>query len=193
MKVGLFFGSFNPIHIGHMIIANTMVEHGDLDQVWFVVSPQNPLKKRATLLHEFDRYDMVRLAIADNHKLNVTDVEFHMPKPSYTVDTLAYLTDKHPNVTFSLIMGEDNLKSFHKWKNYEHILGNYGLLVYPRMGSSTKELPVLVEGADVRLIEAPLVDISATFIRDALKKNKSIRYLVNSDVENFIKAKKFYQ
>lgn len=192
MKVGLFFGSFNPIHIGHMIIANTMVEHGDLDQVWFVVSPQNPLKKRATLLHEFDRYDMVRLAIADNNKLNVTDVEFHMPKPSYTADTLAYLTDKHPNVTFSLIMGEDNLKSFHKWKNYEHILENYGLLVYPRMGDSTKELPALVEDADVKLIEAPLVDISATFIRDALKKNKSIRYLVNSDVENFIKAKKFY-
>ena len=131
MIIGLFFGSFNPIHVGHMIIANVMVETTDIDRVWFVVSPQNPFKQRKTLLPEFDRLDMVREAIHDNYNLEVTDVEFHMPKPSYTVDTLAYLMDKHPEHEFRLIIGEDNLTHFHKWKNHEAIL-QHGLYVYPR-------------------------------------------------------------
>jgi len=189
MRVGLFFGSFNPIHVGHLILANSMVEHADLDQVWFVVSPQNPFKKKKNLLHEFDRYAMVRQAIADNPKFNVTDVEFHMPKPSYTADTLAWLNDKYPKHYFKLIVGEDNLKNFPKWKNSKAILENYGLLVYPRAGSVHSKLE---EHPNVKLVEAPQVDISATFIRNAVKEGKSIKYLVPEEVEAYIKLKRFF-
>ena len=190
MTIGLFFGSFNPIHTGHLIIANIMAGHTDMDKVWFVVSPQNPFKKRGDLLHEFDRYDMVRAAIHDNYDLEVTDVEFNMPKPSYTVDTLAYLTDAHPDHTFRLIIGSDNLPSFHKWKNHEVILENYGLYVYTRPGSEGSEL---LKHPNVHLVEAPLLDISATFIRRCVKEGKSIRYLVPSPVEELIRGHKFYQ
>jgi nicotinate-nucleotide adenylyltransferase len=135
MKIGLYFGSFNPIHVGHLIVANIMANSPDLDQVWFVVSPQNPFKKSKTLLHEFDRFDMVEKAIADNPKLKVSDIEFAMPKPSYTIDTLARFTEKYPNHTFKLIIGEDNLAAFPNWKNFDKILEFYGLLVYPRPNS----------------------------------------------------------
>jgi len=189
MKIGLFFGSFNPIHIGHLVIANTMVESTDLKQVWFVVSPQNPFKKSATLLHEFDRIDMVRMAIDDNSNLQASDIEFNMPKPSYTIDTLAYLTDKFPQHEFSLIIGEDNLESFPRWKNYEQILQHHRLLVYPRPGIAESQLK---NHASVKLVEAPMFDISATFIREAVKNNRSIKYLVPQQVETFIKTKKFY-
>lgn len=189
MKVGLFFGSFNPIHIGHLAIANIMAETAGFDQVWFVVSPQNPFKKVKELAHEFDRLDMVEAAIYDNEKLKATDIEFDMPKPSFTVDTLAYLSDKYPTHKFSLIIGEDNLKSFRKWKNHQVILDQYGLYVYPRPNVGVSNLK---EHPSVKWVKAPLFDISATFIRNLLKENKSIKYLVPNSVIDLIKSKKLY-
>ena len=188
MKIGLFFGSFNPIHIGHLIVANIMAEY--TGRVWFVVSPQNPFKKNKSLLHEFDRYDMVEKAIQDNYRLQVTDVEFSMPKPNYTIDTLTYLTEKHPQHKFKLIIGSDNLAQFPKWKNYQKILDNHGLLVYPRPNAVESEL---FSHSGVEVIDAPLLDISASYIRNAVKKKKSIRYLVPEVVEAFIESKGFYQ
>lgn len=188
-KIGLFFGSFNPIHIGHLIIANSMVENGKLDKVWFVVTPQNPLKPSKGLLHEFDRYDLVKAAIADNYKFEVSDVEFHLPKPSYTAYTLVHLAEKHPENEFVLILGGDNLKNFQRWKNYQQILDSYKLFVYPRPNVTYSELE---RHPNVKLIEAPVLDISATFIRKAIKNKKSIRYLVPEPVEQLIQSKGFY-
>lgn len=188
--IGLFFGSFNPIHIGHLIIANIMAENTDLSKVWFVVSPQNPFKQSKGLLHEFDRYDLVKAAIADHYKLEVSDVEFNLPKPSYTAHTLAHLTEKFPNKKFKVIIGEDNLTSFTKWKNHEQILDQFGLYVYPRPHVTNSEL---VCHPQVKMIEAPLLDISATYIRQCIKSNKSIRYLVPEAVEQMIRLKDFYR
>lgn len=187
--IGLFFGSFNPIHTGHMIIANIMAENTDLKKVWFVVSPQNPFKPSKGLLHEFDRYDMVKAAIADNYKLEVSDVEFQLPKPSYTIHTLTYLKEKHPDKEFKLIIGEDNLESFTRWKNYEQILGQHGLYVYARANTQPSELK---EHPNVTFVQAPLLDISATYIRQCIKEKKSIKYLVPEVVEGLIKLKGFY-
>lgn len=189
MKIGLFFGSFNPIHIGHLAIANVMAETAGFDQVWFVISPQNPFKKSQDLAHEFDRLDMVEAAIYESPKLRATNIEFNMPKPSYTVDTLAYLTDKYPENKYSLIIGEDNLKSFTKWKNYEVILDQYGLYVYPRPNTGPSQLK---DHPSVKWIKAPLFDISATFIRNLLQHNKSIRYLVPDSVIEVINSRKLY-
>ncbi len=189
MKVGLLFGSFNPIHIGHLILANFMATNTDLDTVWLVVSPQNPFKPSNTLLHEFDRLHMVSLAIADNPNLGVSNIEFSMPKPSYTIDTLTYLQEKYPSYEFVLIMGEDNLPFFPKWKNYESILEFHKVYVYPRSGSATTELS---EQPNVSFVKAPILDISATFIRQCIKEEKSIKYLVPEDVIEYIKAKKLY-
>ncbi len=200
MKIGLFFGSFNPIHVGHLIIANTMATTTDLAQVWFVVSPQNPFKKTKSLLHEFDRLDMVERAIADNSRLKATDIEFSMPRPSYTIDTLTRLTEKYPQHQFTLIMGEDNLAQFTNWKNYAQILEYYGLYVYPRPGrndglpnDSSSQPNLLKTHPNVKLVQAPMLDISATFIRDSIRHNRSIRYLVPEMVEEMITRKKFYQ
>ncbi|HSZ24462.1 MAG TPA: nicotinate (nicotinamide) nucleotide adenylyltransferase [Cytophagaceae bacterium] len=189
MKIGLFFGSFNPIHIGHLIIANTMAENTDLQEVWLVVSPQNPLKKNSGLLHEFDRYEMVSLAIQDSYKLKVSDVEFQLPRPSYTIDTLTHLSATYPQHQFVLIIGEDNLCSFPKWKNNDKILEYYELYVYPRPKTESTEL---ANHPKIKFIPAPLLDISATYIRSTIKEGKSIRYLVTDPVENLIKRKKFY-
>lgn len=189
-KIGLFFGSFNPIHIGHMIIANIMAENADLSKVWFVVSPQNPFKTSRSLLHEFDRYDLVKASIADNYKLEVSDVEFHLPRPSYTIDTLTVLAEKHPGKKFVVIIGEDNLENFGKWKNHDQILEHYGLYVYPRPASPEHALG---HHPHVKIIEAPLLDISATYIRQCIKDNKSIRYLVPEAVEQIIRTKNFYR
>ncbi|MDX1627825.1 MAG: nicotinate (nicotinamide) nucleotide adenylyltransferase [Fulvivirga sp.] len=189
MKVGLFFGSFNPIHVGHLIIANVMVETTDIDQTWFVVSPQNPFKNQKSLLHEFDRLDMVNAAIFDNYNLKATDVEFNMPKPSYTVDTLVYLKEKYPEHDFVLIIGGDNLKSFPKWKNHQKILEDYGLYVYPRPGAEPSEL---TKHENVCMVQSPEMDISATFIRKCIKENRSIKYMVPDAVDEMIRAKKFY-
>jgi nicotinate-nucleotide adenylyltransferase len=189
-KIGLFFGSFNPIHVGHLIIANVMAQNTDLDKVWLVVSPQNPFKPSKGLLHEFDRYDMAKAAVADHYKIEVSDVEFHLPKPSYTIHTLAYLTEKHPDKDFKVIIGEDNLESFAKWKNHEQILNQYGLYVYPRPHVTNSDLK---RHAHVKMVDAPLLDISATYIRESIKNNKSIRYLVPEAVEAIIRLKDFYK
>jgi len=190
MKVGLFFGSFNPIHIGHLIIANTMVEVTDMDQVWFVVSPQNPLKSSKTLLNEIDRLNMVELAIEDNFKLRASNIEFSMPKPSYTIDTLTYLSEKYPKHEFALIVGQDNLLSFTRWKNHQAILQHYSLYVYPRPGSKPTDLQ---QHPKVNMVNAPMIDISATFIRDCVRNYRSIRYLVPPNVEQHILERKFFQ
>jgi nicotinate-nucleotide adenylyltransferase len=190
LRIGLFFGSFNPIHIGHLVIADVMADHTDLGQVWFVVSPQNPFKSSKTLLHEFDRLKMVELAVADNFKFRASDVEFNMPKPSYTADTLAYLSDKHPEHEFVLIIGEDNLVHFHKWKNYQAILDNYGLYVYPR--PQVDRSKIKVEHANIRYVESPMLDISATFIRDAIRNEHSVQYLLPQTVADYVRFKKFY-
>ncbi|KXK24033.1 MAG: nicotinate-nucleotide adenylyltransferase [Bacteroidetes bacterium OLB12] len=187
-KIGLFFGSFNPIHTGHLIIANIMAENTDLHKVWFVVSPQNPLKPSKGLLHEFDRYDMVKAAIADHYKLEVSDVEFQLPKPSYTIHTLAYLKEKHPAKEFKVIVGGDNLENFSKWKNHEEILNQHGLYVYKRPGVTNTPLE---RHANVHIVDAPLLDISATYIRNCIRQNKSIRYLVPEPVEQLIRQKIF--
>jgi len=189
LKVGLFFGSFNPIHIGHLVIASAIVETSDLHEIWFVVSPKNPLKSSKSLLHEFDRYDMVQQAIGDDYRFRVSDVEFNMPRPSFTVDTLSYLSDKHREKQFELIIGEDNLVSFKRWKNYEAILENYGLIVYPRPNSGETDLK---SHQNVKLVDAPLLNISATFIRNLVKQGKSIKYLVPESVEILIKSRKFF-
>ncbi|MEX2512341.1 MAG: nicotinate (nicotinamide) nucleotide adenylyltransferase [Cyclobacteriaceae bacterium] len=188
MKVGLFFGSFNPIHIGHLIIADIMQDQTDLDEVWFVVSPQNPMKSSNSLLHEFDRLRMVELATADHFKFRVIDAEFHMPKPSFTIDTLAYLSDKYPEKEFVLILGGDNLNHFHKWKNSPEILAQYGMYVYPRPGKNK-----VWEHPNIQYIESPLLDISATFIRKIIKKGGSVRYLLHPDVTDYIRSKNLYQ
>lgn len=189
MKIGLFFGSFNPIHMGHMIIANLMAETTDLKKVWFVVSPQNPFKTGKGLLHEHDRYDMVRAAIFDNYKLEVSDIEFHLPKPSYTIHTLVHLHEKNPDKAFKIIIGEDNLEGFMRWKNAERILEDYGLYVYPRPNA---QLSKLKQHPNVKMVEAPMLDMSATFIRSCIRKGQSIRYLVPDPVEEMIRTKGFY-
>ncbi len=188
MKIGLFFGSFNPIHVGHLIVANTVAEV--LDRVWLIVSPQNPFKKNKSLLHEFDRFDMVEKAIQDNHKLQASDVEFSMPKPSYTIDTLVYLQEQHPQHQFQLIIGSDNLQRFDQWKNYQRILDDFGLIVYPRPAA---ELHELMEHQQVTTKDAPLKDNSETNIRKCIKENKSLKYLVPEAVVHYIDQKGFYR
>lgn len=188
MKVGLFFGSFNPIHIGHMIIANMAYQHADLDEVWFIVSPQNPFKKNKNLLHEHDRYALVQAAISDDYQFRVSDVEFHMSRPSYTIDTLVVLSEKYQH-DFRLIIGGDNLGSFTKWKNHQVILDDYGLIVYPRPNAKKSELE---SHPNVHLIESPMLDISATLIRNLIKSGKSIKYLVPPGVEERIKGGRFF-
>lgn len=189
MRIGLFFGSFNPIHMGHLIIGNTILQKAQLDEVWYIISPQNPFKKNKSLLHEFDRLEMVERAIADNFKLKASDVEFNMPRPSYTIDTLTVLSEKFPNHDFSLLMGEDNLTGFKKWKNYTQILQYYSLLVYSRPKSGEHDFH---EHPKVSFVEAPLLDISATYIRKSLKNKESIRYLVHESVAEYIDLKGFY-
>jgi nicotinate-nucleotide adenylyltransferase len=189
MKIGLFFGSFNPIHAGHLIIANYMATYTGLDQVWLVVSPHNPLKEKESLVHTYDRLEMVRLAIDDTENLRVCDVEFQLPQPSYTIDTLTHLKAKYPEHNFNLIMGSDNLASLKKWKNYEILLRDYHIMVYPRRGT---ELPELATHPSVSITETPIMELSATFIRQAIKDKKSIRFFVPDSVIEFIESKSLY-
>lgn len=184
-QIGLFFGSFNPIHIGHLIIANHLVEHSAMNELWFVVTPQNPFKEKQSLLDNHLRLEMVNLAIESYPKLRASNIEFHLPQPNYTVNTLAYLEEKHPNTNFALIMGEDNLKSFHKWKNYEHILANYFIYVYPRISEGTVP-KALTEHPHITRVPAPIIELSATFIREELKAGHNIRPLLSEKVWQYI-------
>ena len=184
-QIGLFFGSFNPIHIGHLIIANHLVEHSAMNELWFVVTPQNPFKEKQSLLDNHLRLEMVNLAIESYPKLRASNIEFHLPQPNYTVNTLAYVEEKHPNTNFALIMGEDNLKSFHKWKNYEHILANYFIYVYPRISEGTVP-KALTEHPHITRVPAPIIELSATFIREEIKAGRNIRPLLPEKVWQYI-------
>lgn len=188
--IGLFFGSFNPVHTGHMIIANFMVEHSDLDQIWMVVSPQNPHKEKKSLASEYDRLHMVTLAIGDLAAIKASDVEFKLPKPSYTIDTLSHLSEKYPDHEFSLIMGGDNLGSFHKWKNYELILQRHRLFVYQR---PSYEVGPLARHDKVTMLDAPLLQLSASYIRQQLRDGKSIKYLVPDPVLDELMVTNLYR
>jgi len=190
MKVGLFFGSFNPVHVGHMIIANFMATKTALDQVWMVVSPQNPFKLKHSLARDHDRLHLVRLAIGDNPKLRGSNIEFDLPKPSYTIDTLTYLKEKHPDYEFVLIMGGDNLGSFHKWKNYELILKHHQIFVYKR---PLYELGDLQNHPQVKLFEAPLMQISASYIRKCIQEDYSVQYLVPEAVYEYLMGSGLYR
>ena len=189
-KIGLFFGSFNPIHVGHLVIANHIAQSDLLDEVWFVVSPQNPFKEKKSLLEDYHRLALV------NEKLKSCDIEFSMPKPSYTSDTLAYLMDKYPKYEFSLIMGEDNIKSFHKWKNYEVILKNHSIIVYPRMGVNDKSVvkSEIITHKNISVLEnIPVMKISASYIRERIKEGKSVAYLLTEKVEKYVDEMGFYR
>jgi len=192
MKIGLFFGSFNPIHIGHLIIANHIVEYSDLDQVWFVVTPHNPHKKKNTLLEDHHRLEMVRIAVEEYPKLEASNIEFGLPQPSYTVNTLVYISEKYPKHQFSLIMGEDNLKSFHKWKNYEEILDNNHIYVYPRISNLEVNIDLL-QHPHIHKIAAPIVEISSTFIRKAVKESANIKPLLSKEVWEYLDKMNFYK
>ena len=190
MNIGLFFGSFNPIHIGHQIIAQYLLEFTELEQIWIIVSPQNPLKDPDSLIHAYDRLEMCKLAFEDQDAIQVKDIELHLPQPSYTIDTLTYLKEKYTTHQFSLIMGEDNLVSLPKWKNYELLLRDYHLYVYPRTGSATS---ILHTHPHVHLTATPKMEISASFIRKAIKEGKSMQYFLDKKVFDFIQAKNLYK
>lgn len=188
-KTGLFFGSFNPIHLGHLIIAQYFIENSDIQQVWFVVSPHNPLKKKETLLTDHHRLNMVKIAIDDNPALRACDIEFNLPQPSYTVNTLTYLKEKYPKKEFVLLMGGDNLESLHKWKNYEQILDNYQIYVYDRPDVQK----TLIKHEHIKLFEASLMKISSSYIRQILKEKKSTKYLLPPKVYDYIEDMMLYK
>ncbi|UKM65375.2 nicotinate (nicotinamide) nucleotide adenylyltransferase [Flavobacteriaceae bacterium GSB9] len=192
MKVGLFFGSFNPIHVGHLIIANHMAEHTDLDQVWFVVTPHNPFKKKSTLLDNYQRLEMVYLATKDYSNLDPCDIEFNLPQPNYTVNTLIHLHEKYPNHNFALIMGEDNLRSFHKWKNYEVILENHHIYVYPRISEHKKENR-FENNKKIHFVDAPIMELSSTFIRKSIKAGKNVQPMLPKYVWKYLDEMNFYK
>jgi len=192
-KVGLYFGTFNPIHIGHLVIANFMVEFSDLDEVWFIVTPKSPFKAKKTLLNNNHRYQMVYEALKDYSKLKPSKIEFDLPQPNYTINTLVHLGEKHPGeYLFSLIMGEDNLKSFHKWKNYELILANHELYVYPRLsdGKSSEEFS---DHPKIHNVQAPIMEISSTFIRHNHKEGKNIKPMLPEGVWQYMDEMNFYR
>lgn len=191
-KIGLYFGSFNPIHIGHVIIANHLVEHSDLDEIWMVVTPHNPHKNKTSLLANHHRLTMVEIALEDYEKINSSSIEFNLPQPSYTVNTLAHLDEKYPDTDFCLIMGEDNLKSLHRWKNYEVILENYHVYVYPRMGGGIVEHQ-FKNHPKIHKVAAPIVQISSTSIRKSIADNKNILPLVTSNVWKYMDEMNFYR
>lgn len=192
MKIGLFFGTFNPIHIGHMIIANYMVEFSDLEEVWFVVTPRSPFKPKETLLSNHHRLAIANIAVENYPKLKTSDVEFNLPQPNYTINTLIHIEEKFPNHQFCLLLGEDNLKGFQKWKNYETILKNYELYVYPRI-SEEKVVPEFLNHSKINRVNAPIVQISSTFIRNAIKDKKDISTMLPFNVWKYIDEMNFYK
>ena len=189
-KIGLYFGTFNPIHVGHLIIANHMVNYTDLDEVWFVVSPLNPFKKKKTLLDNYARLELVYRAITGYDRLRVSDIEFGLPRPSYTINTLVYITEKYPKKDFALIMGGDNLNSFHKWKNHELILQNHELYVYPRLTSTKSSLD---NHEKINLVGAPIMQISSSFIRNAIKEKIDVRAMLPENVWEYIDEMNLYK
>jgi nicotinate-nucleotide adenylyltransferase len=190
MVIGLYFGSFNPIHHGHLIIGNFILQNGDLDQVWFIVSPQNPLKPSSSLLNEYHRLHLANLAIEGENKLKASDIEFKLPRPSYTADTLAYLIEKYPQHEFAILMGSDSLRNLPKWKNYPYILKHFPLYIYTRLGFET--LPEYPE-ARIHSVDAPLIQISSTHVRENVKSGRSIRYLVPEAVREEIERNGYYR
>ena len=192
MKIGLYFGTFNPIHIGHLIITNHMAEHSDLDQIWMVVTPHNPHKQKSSLLDDYHRLHMVHLATEDFSKIQPSDIEFKLPQPNYTVNTLAHLQEKFPKHEFSLIMGEDNLNSLHKWKNYEVILQNHAIYVYPRVNSGKID-EQFVNHAKIHRIDAPVIELSSTFIRESIKKGKNVVPMLHNKVWEYVEHNNFYK
>ena len=204
MKIGLYFGTFNPIHVGHLVIANYMADYTDLDQVWLVVTPQNPLKDKATLLPDFHRLGIVRAAIEDNRLLKAIDIEFHLPKPSFTITTITHLIEKYPTNEFAIIMGEDNLRTFHKWYNHEVILRKHKIYVYPRVLTIQEEQEVISMSAAlindykshanvIFCEDAPVMKVSSSFIRQAIKDKKDVRYLLTEPVYKYIDEMNFYK
>jgi nicotinate-nucleotide adenylyltransferase len=192
MKIGLYFGTFNPIHVGHLIIANHMAEHSDLKQIWMVVTPHNPLKEKNTLLDDYQRLHLVNLATEDYLKIKSSDVEFKLPQPNYTVNTLAHLKEKYPQHEFCLIMGEDNLNSLHKWKNFEFILENYEIYVYPRLNFGEINDHFL-NHPKIHRVGAPVIELSSTFIRDCIKNKKNIRPLLSNNVWEYVDHNNLYR
>tara|TARA_B100000674_G_C37835746_1_gene912767 strand:- start:450 stop:1049 length:600 start_codon:yes stop_codon:yes gene_type:complete len=197
-KIGLYFGTFNPIHVGHLIIANYMADYTELDEVWLVVSPQNPLKKKETLLKDHHRLSLVRIALEDNTKLMASNIEFDLPIPSYTINTLVHLKEKYETYEFHLIMGEDNLRSFHKWKNQEEIINNHKIFVYPRVLTEQEMEDNSIEfssfnHSNVIRCQAPIMKISSSFIRKAIKNGKDVRYLLTPEVFKYVDEMNFYK
>jgi nicotinate-nucleotide adenylyltransferase len=190
MKIGLFFGSFNPIHIGHLAIANYFAEFTDLEKIWLVISPQSPFKPKRNLLAEHHRFYMAQMALEDDWKISPTNIEFHLPKPSYTVDTLTYLSEKYPQHNFNLILGSDNLTHLHKWKNFNELIRQYPIYVYPRPSVDPSEY----EGRyQFTIVNAPLIEISSSFIRDSIKQGRDIRYFLPPRVYSYVKEMHFYE
>ncbi len=190
MKTGLYFGSFNPIHIGHLAIANFMIEFSDLEQLWFVVSPHNPLKEKKTLLKDYHRLEMVQLAVENDDRFRASNIEFNLPTPSYTIDTLIYLEEKNPGREFQLVMGADGLRTFHKWKNADLIAEKYHRLIYPRPGidmDAVSRLP------NATIVDAPLMEISSSFIRKAIREGKDVRHLVPANTYKYMREMHFYE
>ncbi len=192
MKIGLYFGTFNPIHIGHLTIANHMAEHSDLDQIWFVVTPLSPFKKKSSLLDNHQRFEMVYRATKDYDKLKPSDIEFGLKQPNYTIDTLTYLQEKFPKHEFALIMGEDNLKSFHKWKNYELIIESHNIYVYPRLSEGKNETK-FNSHPKIFNISAPIMELSSTFIRKEIKTGKNVKPMLPYGVWKYIDQMNFYK
>jgi len=196
METGLFFGSFNPVHIGHMAIANYITEYSSLKEIWFVVSPHNPLKKKDSLLGDRDRLYLAGLAIGDDPRFRVSDVEFSLPQPSYTIDTMAWLSEKYPSRRFTLIMGEDNLATLHKWKNPEALVRQYPIIVYPRLypqKSASRKLEEIIAMAAIQKVDAPVMEISGTFIRRAISEGKDISWFLPAPVWKYIREMHFYE
>lgn len=189
MNIGLYFGSFNPVHIGHLIIGKHIIQNTNINQIWFVVSPQNPFKNPAGLLNEQHRLSLVKTAIEGEKDLKASNIEFKLPKPSYTIDTLTYLSEKYPQHKFSLVMGSDGFQNLHKWKNYRAITGNYPIYIYKRPGFEISNQI----GAEITIVDAPLLEISSTHIRNLIRQGKSIRYLVTDSVMEEIERHQYYQ
>lgn len=201
-KIGLYFGTFNPIHVGHLVIANYMAAYTDLDEIWLVVSPQNPLKDQSELLEDHKRLAMVQEAVKDNENIKVSNIEFNLPQPSYTIHTLKHLAELYKDLEFSIIMGEDNLRTFRKWKGYEYLIEHYRLYVYPRVLTEQEqdeldaignEKGELYNHKHVVMCDAPVMKVSATFIRNAIKEKKDVRYLLTEPVHRFVREHKLYE